>query len=309
MTWMRVLITGGAGFIGSHLTDRLVADRGAEVVVLDNLKRGRLENLAACRERVQFVEGDIRDDALVTRLVKDTDVVYHLAAESTVMGAEQEPEYALTTNVLGTFNILRAAQAAGVKRVVVASSREVYGEPDILPVVESAPLKAANVYGLSKVAAEMCCRLLQARGLSVAILRLTNVYGLRDVGRVIPTFVQRALAGQPLLLYGGDQVLDFVWIGTVVECLIRAAHIEGLDGPINLGSGFGTPLVDLARRIAAAGGAGSPLRVLPPRLAEVRRFVADTQRMVDVLGVRPERESLSHLGELMDSRGPGRLRC
>jgi len=302
---MRALITGGAGFIGSHLTDHLIAERGADVVVLDNLKRGRLENLTACRDRVQFVEGDIRGDALVTRLVKGIDVVYHLAAQSTVMGAEQEPEYALTTNVLGTFNILRAAQAAGVKRVVVASSREVYGEPDTVPVAEGAPLKAANVYGLSKVAAEMCCRLFQARGLSVAILRLANVYGPRDMGRVIPSFIQRALAGQPLLLYGGDQLVDFVWIATVVDSLIRAARIENPDGPVNVGSGAGTRLVDLARRIAAETEADGEIQVLPPRPVEVRRFVADTRRMIRVLGVRPDSDPLAHLGELLHGRGHG----
>jgi UDP-glucose 4-epimerase len=296
---MRVLVTGGAGFIGSHLVVRLVRDQVDDVIVVDNLHRGSLENLAQCFERIRFVKGDIRDRGLLTEWMRGAEVVYHLAAQSNVMGAEEEVEYSFSTNVTGTLNVLRAACEAGVRRLVFTSSREVYGDPDSLPVPETAPLKPKNAYGASKVAAEMYCRVFAGKGVQVSILRLANVYGARDFGRVIPIFLDNAFKGEPLTIYGGQQTLDFVWIDTAVEGLLRAGAGNFVDGAVNIGSGTGIAISELARRILAQTGSTAKLRFGSSRDVEVTRFVADIVRMETKLGLQPDGEPLSHLAELI----------
>src|SRR5207245_6973446 len=148
-------------------------------------------------------------------------VVCQLAAQSNVMGAVYDADYAFGSNVTGTFNVLRAAASAGVKRVVFTSSREVYGDPRQLPVRESCPIRPKNGYGASKAAGEVYCRAAANDGLETVILRVTNVYGTRDRDRVVPLFARSAGSGSPLTLYGGKQVLDFVWIDTVVDALVK----------------------------------------------------------------------------------------
>src|SRR5579862_1132168 len=216
---MKVLVTGGAGFIGSHLSRRLVKEQRASVTALDNLHRGHRENLADCRPEIHFLEADIRDPDALRRALSGIDVVYHLAAQSSVIGAAADLNYTFNTNVGGTFNLLSAAKSNGVRRVVFASSREVYGDPRHLPVLETAPVKPKNSYGASKAAGEAYCGVFGSNGLEVAVLRLANVYGPGDRGRVLPLFVESALQDRPLVLYGGQQILDFVWIDTVIAAL------------------------------------------------------------------------------------------
>src|SRR5262249_25559920 len=146
-----------------------------------------------------------------------------LAAQSNVMGAVYDADYAFSSNVTGTYNVLQAAKSAGVKRVLFTSSREVYGDPEQLPVQETSALRPKNGYGASNAAGEIYCHTAANEGLETSILRLANVYGTRDRDRVIPLFSQAAASGAPLTLYGGEQVLDFVWIDTVVDALIKAA--------------------------------------------------------------------------------------
>jgi UDP-glucose 4-epimerase len=292
----RVVVTGGAGFIGSHLVDRLLAESHAEVVVLDNLHRGRLENLPRSEPRLHVVLGDIRDDELVDATLHGAAIVYHLAAQSTVLGGVKDPSYNVTTNVLGTFNVLRAAARHGVDRLVFASSREVYGEPVTLPVEECSPLLPVNSYGASKLAGEALCRAFRREsGLKTVILRLANVYGARDFGRVIPLWLGEADAGRDLTVYGGKQVMDFVWVGQVVEALVRAGSLEGPLPPINVGSGTGTRILDLARRITQVSHRQSRVRFLPARSMEVTRYIADVNRMQQMLGVEPLLDPLAHL--------------
>src|SRR5579864_6274079 len=156
----KIVVTGVAGFIGSHLIDRLLADGANEVVGFDKFSRGRLENVAHLRHvsRFELIEGDIRDRAAVADVLRGAGLVYHLAAQSTVMGAVRNVDYTFETNVGGTFNVLRAAVEQGVPRVLFASSREVYGEPITLPVDEESPLLPVNSYGASKMAGEAYCR-------------------------------------------------------------------------------------------------------------------------------------------------------
>lgn len=305
----RVVITGGAGFIGSHLVDYLLEHASDQIAVIDNLFRGRVENIAHHLDnpRFSFVQADVRDYNPVLCAFADADTVFHLAGQSTVMGAAADSEYTFQSNVLGTDNVLRAAQRAGVRRVIYTSSREVYGQAERQPVSEDCLPNPKNVYGASKVAGEACCRAYAAAGLRVAILRLSNVYGPRDFGRVIPTFVDRAWRGLPLILYGGQQVLDFVWIETVVRALVRAAELDGIDGPINVGSGQGTSLVELANRIIGLFPIKSSIEFQAKRDAEVECFVADTNRMQYVLRLAQNGDSLVHLTELPRS-GVSRLR-
>jgi len=297
---VKALVTGGAGFLGSHLVDALVA-AGHEVVVLDNLRRGALANIDhhLCSKDVTFIEGDIRDCSAVLEAAPGVDVVYHLAAQSNVIGAITDTDYSFTTNVVGTYHILKFAASAGVRRVVFASSREVYGEPETIPVPESAPLNAKNIYGASKVAAEAYCRVWQSTtGLECQVLRFTNIYGPRDHDRVIPIWLERTARGEPLQLFGGEQVIDFVWVGTAVQALISAARCQ-LSGPINVGSGMGVTLPYLAHRLLEETGSPSKLNVLPARPVEVVRFVADVGQMQRVLDVAPEAEPLAHLSDCL----------
>lgn len=293
----RVLVTGGAGFIGSHLVDALVA-RGDEVTVLDNLHRGRQEFVSPA---ASFVEGDVRDPLALAFAARGAEVVYHLAAQSNVMGALSDMEYSFESNVVGTFHALQAAGHAGAARFVFASSREAYGEPAELPVAESAPLAARNPYGASKVAGEAYCRAWsKVSPMGVSILRFANVYGLRDSGRVIPLWVAAALRGEPLVLYGGQQVLDFVPVAVAVEALLRAGE-RTLEEPVNVGSGRGTTLVELAQRILALAGDGAGIERRPARDAEVVRFVAEVSRLREVLGIEPPADPLGDLPLLVES--------
>ena len=310
---MSIVVTGGAGFIGRHLVARLCSNRAAfaasdgPIVVVDNLRRGSQEALAdlIASGQVQFIEGDIRDTAVLAEAMRDAEYVYHLAGQSNVMGAEADPDYAFTTNVVGVYNVVQAALAAGARRLIFTSSREVYGQPASLPVPESAPLAPKNAYGASKVAGEMTCRVAAARGgLEVVTLRLANVYGPGDSGRVIPLWLDAAARGEEMVVYGGAQVIDFIWVEDAVSALIRAAlvpravfsaaglvHEESGRGffiALNVGTGQGTPIQTLAERVRVAVGNPVPVKIVPGRDAEVEQYVADTTLMRVTLGLRPD---------------------
>ena len=299
---MHIVVTGGAGFIGSHLVDTLLDGQDDSVLVVDNMRRGRLANLAHHDRdpRFRLLVGDIRDEGFVHSALRGADIVYHLAAQSNVMGALSNPRYSFESNVAGTFNVLDAALQHGARRVVFASSREAYGETTHLPVGEEQPLLAKNLYGASKAAAEAYCRTFtNSLGLPTAILRFANVYGPRDYDRVIPIWVGRALEGEPLDMFGGRQLIDFVPVQTVVRALVRAASAEIIGSPVNVASGVGTPIQELAARILTVTGSASSIRVQPSRDAEVVRFVADTTRMEGLLGVTPPADPLERLHELV----------
>jgi len=302
---LRIVVTGGAGFIGSHLTERLLATQDVHVVAFDNFSRGRLENLEHLGDESRFtlVQGDVRDAAAVLEIVEGADTVFHLAAQSTVVGAMVDPEYAFQTNAVGTFNVLRAAVKAKVPRLVFASSCEVYGEPIALPAQEDSPLLPINSFGASKVVGEIYCRAFRREfGLNAAVLRFASVYGPRDVGRLIPQWIQQARSGQ-FQIFGGKQVLDLVWVGQVVDALVRAREIDGAIPPINVGSGTGTKIVDVARRIARLAECQPKFQYLPARPMEVTRLVAHVERMRQILSIEPPLDPLAHLAELVPVPG------
>jgi UDP-glucose 4-epimerase len=300
----RIVVTGGAGFIGSHLIDRLMAKPGGDVVAFDNFSRGRLDNLAQLRNEPRFslIEGDVRDPSAVLDVCKGADVIFHLAAQSTVLGAMLDPEYAFQTNAVGTFNVLRAAVKCSVGRVVFASSCEVYGEPIALPADEDSPLLPINSLGASKVVGEVYCRAFRREfGLSTAILRFSNVYGPRDVGRLIPQWIRQARAGLEFQIFGGKQVLDLIGVDQAVDAMVQAAAIDGPVPPINVGSGTGTRIVDIARRIARLAEYQPKFQYLPARPMEVTRLVANVERMRQILFIEPPLDPLSHLAALVPS--------
>jgi UDP-glucose 4-epimerase len=297
---VKILVTGGAGFIGSHLVRRLVKDRAGSVTVLDSFHRVRPENLSDCLDEIRLLRADVRNPAALLEALCDIDLVYHLAAQSSVMGAEADADYTFRTNVLGTFELLRAARTCDVRRVVFTSSREVYGDPLRVPVPETAPLKPKNLYGASKVAGEAYCSVFGSEGLETAVLRLANVYGPGDTDRVLPLFLERAVQGQPLVLYGGQQVLDFVWIDTVVEALCKAGFGDWIPEPLNIGSGRGVTIANLSRRVLELTGGRSQVEIAPARQTEVTRFIADVNRARQVLGLEQPADPLFGLAEMVD---------
>lgn len=295
---MNVLITGGAGFVGSHLASSL-ALTGARVTVFDNLSQGRMQNIRSAVNcpNVRLVTGNILDSSFSTAC-RGVDLVYHLAAVSRVICAEEDPARCFDVNVTGTARVLEAARKTGVGRVVFASSREVYGEAYSRTVAESAPLRPKNVYGASKLAAEAICKVWQRRGVETVVLRFTNLYGPHDHGRVIPSWIEQLERGQELTVYGGQQVIDFLPVRHAVAALLASAKVT-VSGPINVGSGRGTRLATLAEELMAVAGCRAGTDVREPRVAEVTRFVADVRRMGAILGTYPPNNPLEGLPELI----------
>jgi UDP-glucose 4-epimerase len=289
----RLLVTGGAGFIGSHLVDRLVETHAGEVVAIDNLRRP----CAVMCPRLQHM--DIRYTDGLREAMAGAEIVFHLAAESSVLGAARNEAYTHQTNIIGTANVLAAAKSAGVRRFVFASSREVYGEAATLPVPESAPLNAVNTYGISKVRAEALCREASGQGMETVILRLANVYGARDHGRVIPLFLNAALSGDALKLFDGTKTLDFIWIDRVVDALLASGFGPWISNPVNIGSGRAVTLRELAERIIWLCGSSSPIHELRSRAGEVSHFVADVSRYRSLWARDLPEDSLDRLPNLL----------
>lgn len=290
-----ILVTGGLGFIGGHLVDKLADDGFENIRVLDNSRRAVTPTDRWPSRRVKVIAGDIRILEDVLEAVAGCQVVFHLAAQSNVLGAINDPTYSCATNVGGTLNVLVAARDSGVKRVVFTSSREIYGDPERLPVPESAKLHPKNLYGASKAAGEMYSQAFASESLQVTVLRLANVYGARDRDRVIPLFVNAALRDEPLTIYGGDQVLDFVSVDTVVAALLRVGMGAYVPGPINIGSGTGTTISELAKRVLDLVPCSSRRVVLPSRAVEVNQFVADLTEAKGALGLMSPGDPLADL--------------
>lgn len=280
---VRVLLTGGAGFIGANLCRRLLDD-GHDVTVLDDLSTGRLANLEGLA--VDLVEGSVVDAELVGHLVEGADHVVHLAARASVPRSIAEPVAAHEANVTGTLVLLEAARPRLVP-VVVASSSSVYGDTEVSPKHEGLPVAPRSPYAASKLATESYALAHQASyGLPVLALRFFNVYGPGQpadhaYAAVVPRFVDAALAGRPLEVHGdGRQSRDFTFVGTVVEVLTRAVS-DGTraDGPVNLAFGTRTDLLDLVGRLEAIVGQPLDVRHTDPRPGDVRHSTADGSRL------------------------------
>ena len=304
----RVLVTGGAGMIGSTIAEQLVAAGAGEIVVLDNLVRGRVDNLAGALGSgpVTLVKGDIRDAALLADLTRGIDVVFHQAAIRITQCAE-EPRLALEVLAEGTFNVLEAAAAAGVGKVVAASSASVYGLAEQFPTPESQhPYANRTIYGACKAFDEGLLRSFhEMRGLEYVALRYFNVYGPRmDIHgvytEVLVRWMERIERGEPPLILGdGSQTMDFVYVDDVARANLLAARSDASDDVFNVASGTETSLVGLAEALLRVMGSDLPLEHGPARAVNpVSRRLADTRHAAERLGFRAEvglEDGLRHL--------------
>jgi len=306
----RALITGGAGFVGSHLADRLLANGAERVVVIDNMVRGRRENLveAMASGKVEVIDGDIRDAALVDRATAGMDFVFHQAALR-ITHCASEPTLAVETMVNGFQNVLESAVRHKVKKVLAASSASVYGEPSYLPMDESHPFNNRTLYGGLKIANEQILRsYADMFGLQYVVLRPFNLYGARmDVygvyTEVMVRWLERLNQGQAPIIFGdGKQTMDFVYVSDAAEAYICAATSDATDVALNLGSGVETSLLDLCRMMSTAVGRPDlqPVLEAPRKVNPVTRRRAAVQQAKDLIGFETKIDLADGLRQLVD---------
>jgi UDP-glucose 4-epimerase len=292
----RVLVTGGAGFIGSHLVDRLV-DEGYDVRVIDNLYSGKLENIERHikNNKVDFVKGDIRDTSLVKKSLVDVDAVFHLAAIISVPFSVSNPELTLDVNVAGTLNLLNASSEKNVRKFIFVSSCAVFGDTKILPVNENASTNPISPYAESKLSAERECLSFQQRGLlQSVVLRFFNVYGPRqgmnDYSGVITRFINRAKQKQFLTIYGdGSQTRDFVNVQDIVQALLACMKNSSANGEVfNIGSGKPTSITELAKTVLELTGQDLEIRYELARAGDIKDSYADISKAKRLLNYEPK---------------------
>jgi nucleoside-diphosphate-sugar epimerase len=307
----KVLVTGGAGFIGSHLVDRLV-ERDFDVRVLDNLSTGNRENIVDHLKSgaVDFIEGDIRDKETVSKSVVDCDMVVHLAAIVSVPFSVQNPSVTFDVNSLGTVNLLRSSAEAGVKKFVFVSSCAVYGDPDFLPVKETYSTNPLSPYAISKLAGEEFCLDFHAKGLlRSAVVRLFNVYGVRqglsEYSGVITKFMDCCRRGCPLTVYGdGLQTRDFVSVHDVVSALLACMENSRADGEVfNIGTGKAVTVNELAETVLSLTGLNLGIRHEKPRAGDIEQSFADISKAQGVLGFKPRVSLEDGLRDLLCENG------
>ena len=285
---MAVLVTGGAGFIGSHVAEALVA-RGEEVVVLDDLSSGKRENLP---EGVELVEGDVREPQDELFAGVKPSVCYHLGAQIDVRVSVARPDHDAEINVLGTVNILQAALEHDTQVVFSSTGGAIYGECE-RPATEDAPRMPIAPYGTAKLAAEeYLATFNRLHGTRHVSLRYGNVYGPRQdphgEAGVVAIFFNKLLAGEPPKVFGdGSATRDYVFVGDVVRATLAAAERDG--GVYNVGTGRETSVIELLELCQRIAGTSFPAQFVPPRPGELQRSVLDPNRAVDELGWRPER--------------------
>lgn len=280
------LVTGGAGFIGSHLVDALLAE-GRRVRVVDDFSSGRRANLPP---EVELLEGDVL--SVAARAVEGADTVFHLASMVSVPKSVEDPRGSHRATAESTIAILDAAQAAGVRRVVCVSSSAVYGDGGALPRREDQPPAPLSPYAIAKRVAEMYAAWWAAAGrLETVCLRFFNVYGPRQdpssaYAAAIPIFLKHLQADEPVPIYGdGAQTRDFTFVEDVVQGLLRAAAAPGVSGGVfNIASGRSVQVIELARTMAAVLGVSPRFRFLPPRAGDIRRSSADVEAARRSLG-------------------------
>jgi UDP-glucose 4-epimerase len=293
---MRYLVTGGAGFIGSHLVERLVAD-GGQVVVLDDLSTGHREHLRPVRDHIRFIRGSVASLEVCRRATRDVDVAFHHAAVTSVPRATREPLTAHQVNATGTLNLLIAAREAGVRRVVYAGSTSAYGNAEELPNHEGLVPQPLSEYAASKLAGEAYCQAFsRTHGLETVVLRYFNIFGPRQdpasqYGAVIPRFIAAALAGEAPVIFGdGGQTRDFTFVANVVHANLLAAHAPDVGGGgkvFNIGSGAALSVAELWQRIRAAAGVDVEPMYEPARAGDVRDSLASIDQARTTLGYEP----------------------
>jgi UDP-glucose 4-epimerase len=295
---MRILITGGAGFIGSHLCEKYTRENHS-VICLDNFVTGNLMNIRHLLNYKNFklVNGDIRDFDLLEKIMRDVEVVFHLASQIHVDRSIVEPKFTYEVNVLGTQNILEAARVFDVRRVIHVSTSEVYGSAQYTPMDEAHPLAAPHPYGASKIAADRTCyAYIKTYNMDISVMRPFNIFGPRQkdtgYGGVISLFVKRVLSGMPPIIYGdGNQTRDYTYIEDAVRAFDSVLnHKEPIAEPINFGTGSEIKIIDLANEIIKLCGKENQLKPVhvEPRPGEVQRLLANVSKAEKVLGWKPK---------------------
>ena len=290
------LVTGGAGFIGSSIA-RALLDRGDRVRVLDDFSSGKRENLAGVIEhtRLEVIEGDVRDAALLARVLEGVELVFHEAAIPSVQRSVEDPLPTNEVNVTGTLHLLLAARRAGVRRVVYAASSSAYGDSPTLPKREDMATAPMSPYAVAKLAGEHYCRtFFDVFGLETVSLRYFNVFGPRQdptslYSAVIPLFITAALRRKPVTIYGdGEQSRDFCFIDNVVSANLLAAEAPGAAGRMfNIACGEAISLNQMLALIEQISGAPIARQHQPPRAGDVRHSLADVQAARTTLGYEP----------------------
>jgi UDP-glucose 4-epimerase len=304
---MRALVTGGAGFVGSHLVDALL-DRGDEVAVVDDLSTGKRENLAGALARgADLREIDIRDAAPLREVVGTwrPDIVFHLAAQMDVRKSIEDPAWDAGINVVGTINVLEASRLAGVRRVVNTSTGgAIYGETDVMPTPESVPPRPMSAYGQSKFCAEAYCGWYERLyGLSSVTLRYGNVYGPRQdphgEAGVIAIFCGKLIVGERPRIFGdGRQTRDYAYVGDIVAANLAAAAHPEAHGTYNVGTGVEASVLEVVAALREAAGVGDgefEPEFAPARAGELQRSSLDVTRARAELGFSAETDLVSGL--------------
>lgn len=309
--YSRVVVTGGAGFIGSHLVDRLLTE-GSEVTIIDNFDTGQVENVSS-HDDLRIIKGDIRDYALVKRTVKGADAVFHEAALASVVLSIRDPTITNEINVAGTLNLLKASLDLGVKRFVYASSAAVYGNTNRVQMKEDMPLNPTSPYGVSKLAAEKYVEIFhELYGLETVSLRYFNVYGPRQrldekwaYGGVINIFLDRLLRNMPLVIYGdGEQTRDFVYVEDAVEAnMLALRRNDAVGETFNIGTGKRITVNKVAQLLKRMTGKQNLESVYSDsRLGDVRHGYADISKAVRILNYKPKFSIKRGLEELVNWR-------
>lgn len=296
---MKFLVTGGAGFIGSNIVERLI-EMGHQPIILDNLTSGYRQNLTS---GVPFIEGDVRDGETVSRAAKGCDVILHLAASVGNKRSIDHPLEDAAINVLGTLNVLEAARVNGIDRVVFSSSAGIFGELKTLPIAEDHPQDPDSPYGTSKLAAEkMCLVYNKLYGMHNVCLRYFNVFGPHQrydaYGNVIPIFAIKVLKQEPLTIYGdGEQTRDFINVSDVANANIQAALTSGVKGAFNIGSSSRISINELARLIQEVADIQVGVTYASPRPGDVRDSLADIRSAHAAFNFTPQVDFKQGLAE------------
>jgi UDP-glucose 4-epimerase len=303
----KVLVTGGAGFIGSHLVDRLVRE-GHPVRIIDNLSSGKLENIQQHIDtnKVEFIKGDIRDTALVKKSVDGVGFVVHLAAIISVPFSVENPDLTFDVNIQGTHNLLVAATEKNVEKFVFISSCAVYGDPESKPVTEKTKTSPISPYAESKLIAERyCLSYNQSNQLKTVVLRFFNVYGPRQsmnaYSGVITIFINKVKQKQPLIIYGdGSQTRDFVNVRDIVDAILVAMKNQKAEGEIfNIGSGKSTSINELAKTVLELGNVDLEIKYEKHRAGDIEHSLADITKAKKLLGYEPKVSLRAGLRELI----------
>ena len=301
---MKILVTGGAGFIGSHIAEYLV-QRGDDVTILDNLNTGKIENLSKVNNDINFVNGDIREYKLLEKLVSDSDGVFHEAALASVQQSLKMQDEYFDVNVSGTENILKLAKEYGFK-VVYASSSSVYGNPKQIPIKESDDRSTVNPYAQTKLEAELLAEKYSEMGVKVIGLRYFNVFGKRqskEYAGVIKLFLDRIQQSKPPKINGdGLQTRDFVYIDDVVKANILAMDSDINYKFLNVGSGLPISILDLANLVIDASGLSLKPIYCPALSGDIKTTQADLTSIKKLLGWQPKTKLRDWLIEVISSK-------